>query len=129
MKTEEMLMLELHLSEKSLDEAVGQIIDEAMNLGFINVQEEQTEIQVDAVGNTDAISEQVRQTVQDKLQTKMSDRALNANVQAKNYDAEFAAQASEQWRQSCEIPVDDANDECWMPSYPTMKSPNSTRKE
>ncbi len=91
----EMLMLELHLSDKSLDEAVGQIIDEAMNLGYINVQAEQTEIQVDAVGNTDAISEQVRQTVQDKLQTKMSDRALNANVQAKNYDAEFAAQASE----------------------------------
>lgn len=91
----ETLLLELNLNGKSLDEVIDQVIDEAMNLGFIDVLAEQTTIEIDAIGNTDAISERVRQLVQDKLQTKMSDRALNAIVQAKNYDSAFAAQASE----------------------------------
>jgi acid stress-induced BolA-like protein IbaG/YrbA len=89
----EMLLLELHLGEKSVDDAIAQIIDEAMDLGFIDVEAEETVIQVDAIGNTDAIGTKVRQMVQDKLQTKMSERALNANVQARNYDAEFVAAA------------------------------------
>jgi hypothetical protein len=89
----EMLMLELHLGDKSVDDAIEAIIDEAMNLGFIDVQAEETVIQVDAIGNTDAIGTKVRQMVQDKLQTKMSERALNANIQARNYDSAFAAEA------------------------------------
>jgi acid stress-induced BolA-like protein IbaG/YrbA len=89
----EMLMLELHLGEKSVDDAIEAILDEAMNLGFIDVTAEETMIQVDAIGNTDAIGTKVRQMVQDKLQTKMSERALNANIQARNYDADFVAQA------------------------------------
>lgn len=89
----EMLMLELHLGEKSVDDAIAAIIDEAMDLGFIDLEAEETVIQVDAIGNTDAIGTKVRQMVQDKLQTKMSERALNANVQARNYDAEFVAAA------------------------------------
>lgn len=91
----EMLMLELHLSEKTLDDAIADIVDEAMNLGFIDVEAEETEIEVDAVGNTDAIGDKVRQMIQDKLQTKMNERALNANVHQRQYDEAFQSEAEQ----------------------------------
>ena len=90
----EMLLLQLNLAEKSVEAAMGEVIDQAMNLGFIDVDATETTIEVDALGATDSISERVRTMVQEKLSEKMSDRALNANVRARVYDSseETAAQ-------------------------------------
>ena len=82
----EMLMLQLNLAEKSVEAALGEVIDESIELGFIDVDATETTIEVDALGETEQITERVREMVQDKLSDHMSERALNANVRSRVYD-------------------------------------------
>jgi len=82
----EMLLLQLNLADKSVEAALGEVVDEAMDLGFIDVDATETTIEVDALGETEKITEQVRNMVQEVLSDHMDDRSLNANVRARNYD-------------------------------------------
>ncbi len=89
----EMLMLQLNLAEKSVETAMGEVIDKAMDLGFIDVEATETVIEVDAIGDTDKITERIRTMVQEKVSDAMSDRALNANVRTRVYGNEIATAA------------------------------------
>lgn len=89
----EMLMLQLNLQNQSIETAVGMVIDEAMNLGFIDVDAEETVIEVDAVADTDKITEQVRTMVQNQFESSMSDRSLQAQVRTRTYDSAFESEA------------------------------------
>jgi len=89
----EMLMLQLNLAEKTVEAAMGEVIDKAMDLGFIDVDAAETIIEVDAVGNTDKITEQVRSMVMEQLESNMSERALQTQVRQRQYDSEFQTQA------------------------------------
>ncbi|MFA5741940.1 MAG: hypothetical protein WC874_03570 [Candidatus Izemoplasmatales bacterium] len=90
----EMLLLQLTLANKSVETAMGEVIDQAMNLGFIDVDADETIIEVDALGDTDTITNQVRTMVKEQLQLHMSNRALGCLVQTRNYDSAFAAEAA-----------------------------------
>ena len=81
----EMLLLQLNLEEKNFEDAIEEVIDESMDLGFIDVDAEETTIEIDAVGDTERIADRVRSMAQDKLQEKMNERALNALIQKRNY--------------------------------------------
>lgn len=81
----EMLLLQLQLEEKNFEDAVEEIIDESMDLGFIDVDAESTTIEIDAVGETEKITERVRTMVQERIAEKMSERALSANVRTRTY--------------------------------------------
>lgn len=89
----EMLLSGLSLQQKSLDTAVEEIIDTAMDLGFIDVEADSTTIQVDAIGDTESIGNKVRKLTQDKIQSKMNERALQANVQNRQYSEAEQAEA------------------------------------
>lgn len=89
----EMLLLQLNLADKNVEAALGEVVDKAMDLGFIDVDATETTIEVDALGETEKITEQVRNMVQEVLSDHMSDRALNANVRSRNYDATEQAAA------------------------------------
>lgn len=89
----EMLLSQLNLQNLSVETAVGQVIDEAMNLGFIDVEAEETVIEVDAVADTDKVADQVRSMIQSQFESKMSDRALQAQVRTRTYESAFADEA------------------------------------
>jgi hypothetical protein len=89
----EMLMLQLNLAEKSVEAALGEVIDEAIDLGFIDVDATETTIEVDALGETEQITKRVREMVQEKVSDHMSERALNANVRSRVYDTTEQAAA------------------------------------
>ncbi len=89
----EMLMLQLNLADKSVEAAMGEVIDKAMDLGFIDVNAAETIIEVDAIGNTDKITEQVRTMVMEHLESKMGERALQTQVRQRQYDETFQTQA------------------------------------
>ncbi len=81
----EMLLLQIHLEEKNFEDAIEEVIDESMDLGFIDVDAESTTIEIDAVGETEKITERVRTMVQERISEKMSERALTANVRTRTY--------------------------------------------
>lgn len=82
----EMLMLQLNLAEKSVEAALGEVIDEAIDLGFIDVNATETTIEVDALSNSEAITKRVRDMVQEQVSDHMNERTLNANVRSRVYD-------------------------------------------
>ena len=90
----EMLLLQLNLANKSVDAAMGEVIDQAMNLGFIDVDADETLIEIDALGDTEAITNQVRTMVQERIEAQMNDRALECQVQTRNYDSAYSQEAA-----------------------------------
>lgn len=89
----EMLLTQLNLQNMSVENAVGMVIDEAMNLGFIDVDAEETVIEVDATADTEKVAEQVRTMVQNQFETNMSERSLQAQVRTRTYDSAFESEA------------------------------------
>ena len=89
----EMLLSGLSLETKSLDSGIENIIDTAMDLGFIDVEADSTTISVDAIAETEAIGDKVRKLASEKFEAKMNERALHANVQRRQYTEEERAEA------------------------------------
>lgn len=77
----ELLLMHLEVQNKSLEQALNQVIDGAMELGFIDVDAEETTIEIDASANDEAIQERLRTRVKDHVADAMEQRQLNAKVQ------------------------------------------------
>ena len=83
----EMVLMHLELENKTMNQAMEMLIDEAMNLGFIDVEATETVIEVDVMGSRSTIEASVREQVQSRIETVMSARTLGVQVRARIYDS------------------------------------------
>lgn len=72
----EMLLLGLHLENKKVETAIDELIDEAINLGFIDVNEETT---VTVHGSSNAI----RDRIQNRINSAFLERGIMGKAQGK----------------------------------------------
>jgi hypothetical protein len=89
-----MLLLNLTLVGLDLDEALELILDEAIALGFIDIDaEEQAIVSIDVISNDSALAEKVRTQAKEKINNSFVDRAMVGRAEDKGFVPEFIAEA------------------------------------
>ncbi len=92
----EVLLGELNLIGLKLDVAMQLIIDTAIELGFIDVDSEETLVEVSAISNNNQIGEMIRDRIKDQIEQRFNDRAVNGGARDKteeNYLPAFVLEA------------------------------------
>lgn len=84
----EMVMLNINEEGKTLALLLDEIVDEAVELDFID-EAEVTTIEVDALGPTATLQEQIRSQFQNQVSATMSGNSLNVQVQTRAYATDF----------------------------------------
>lgn len=84
----EMVMLNINEEGKTLALLLDEIVDEAVELDFID-EAEVTTIEVDALGPTATLQEQIRSQFQNQVNDAMSGNSLNVQVQTRSYTTDF----------------------------------------
>lgn len=100
----EMVLMHIELENKTMNQAMEMLIDEAMNLGFIDVEAAETVVEIDVMGSRTNIETSVREQVQSRIETVMSARTLGVQVRSRVYDSTEITEAEAhdvtplQWR-------------------------------
>ena len=81
----EMLLLQVQITNQSLETGLANMIKTAVQLGYIDTTAEETLIQVDVAGKSDAIQSMVQTAVQSKLQKAMDLWDLGVSLQKRAY--------------------------------------------
>lgn len=90
----ELLLLNLTLVGLNLDEALELIIDEAIALGFIDVDSEEPAIvSIDVISKNSELGEKVRTQAKEKINNAFVDRAMVGRAEDKGFVPEFLAEA------------------------------------
>lgn len=92
----EVLLGELNLIGLKLDVALQLIIDTAIELGFIDVDSEETLVEVSAISNNNQMGQMIRDRIKDQINQRFNDRAINGGAQDKteeNYLPAFVLEA------------------------------------
>jgi hypothetical protein len=89
----EMLLLDLDLVGEKSEDAIALIIDEAIDLGFIDIEAEETVVSVSAVSTTAELGETVRNRIMEQVNTAFAERAMMGKAVAKTEDASTVAAA------------------------------------
>jgi hypothetical protein len=81
----ELLLVGLTLRGLDIDEAIEMIIDEAIRLGFIDVNQEENIILVDAQTKAETIREQIMARVKEKINDAFKERAMVGRAEERAY--------------------------------------------
>lgn len=89
----EMVMLNINEEGKTLATLLDEIVNEAVELEFIDAAETTT-IEIDALGPTATLQEQIRSQFQNQVNATMSGNSLGVQVQNRQYASELATAAT-----------------------------------
>jgi len=89
----EVLLVDLNLVGLDLDVAIQVIIDTAIELGFIDVDSEETIVSVTAISKDAAIGEKIREQVKAHINNEFKDRALMGRAEDKGFTPTFLVEA------------------------------------
>lgn len=76
----EILLVNLDLIGKGIEDAIEEIIDEATNLGYINVEQVQNQVRIQAFGKNDDASLRLGEKVRTKVQATLQTRGINGEA-------------------------------------------------
>jgi len=89
----ELLLLELDLVGENVDDAIALIIDEAINLGFIDIESAETLVSVSAISTTAELGETVRNKIMEHVNNAFKDRGMMGKAVEKAFDGSTVALA------------------------------------
>lgn len=89
----EILLANLTLVGLNVDEAMTLIIDEAINLGFIDVDAEETVVSVATLCDDEAIGDQLQTRIKERINQAFQERAMMGRAQDKGFTPEEIAEA------------------------------------
>ena len=81
----EMVMLQLQLEGKSLEDAIEEIIDETVALEFIPEETTEVDVEIDVESNLDTLQAQVRTQTQTHLNAAFEGNMLQTQTQTRTY--------------------------------------------
>ncbi len=81
----EMVMLELDLKGKTIDDAVDEIAGEMVALKFVNEDTVDPQANLDAVGNLETVQTQVRATLQTRIENSFEGHMIQMTTQTRTY--------------------------------------------
>lgn len=90
----EVLLVNLDLEGKNINQAAGLLVEEAMQLGYINANNGEVTVSVDATSEDDEDANYVRELVKLRLQETLQNKGVATNVQNKVYEQAFIGEAS-----------------------------------
>ena len=91
----EILLANLNLVGKKLDVAIDMIITEAIILGFIDVDAEESFVYVSTLGMDSEIGEKIREKVMEHVNNAFKEKAMVGRAMMKEYQQEIILEASE----------------------------------
>ncbi len=91
----DLLLLELDLIGETLEDAIGMIIDKAIDLGFIDIEAAETLVSVSAIATTAEYGETIRNRVMEHVDNAFMDRAMMGKAVAKTQSGSTIAEANE----------------------------------
>ncbi len=89
----EVLLVDLDLVGLDLDVAVALIVETAIELGYIDVEAEETIVSVTTVSRDAAIGEKIKTQVKAHINNEFKDRALMGRAEDKGFTPEFLVEA------------------------------------
>ena len=89
----EVLLVDLNLVGLDLDVAIQVIMDKAIELGYIDVDSEETIVSVTAISKDAAIGEKIKNQVKAHINNEFKDRALMGRAEDKGFKPEFLVEA------------------------------------
>ncbi len=89
----EVLLAEIDVIGLDLDEAVDLIIQTAIELGYIDIDAEETIVSVTAVANDPEIGERIRDRVKEHVNESFMNRGMKGRAEDKGFTPEFLAEA------------------------------------
>jgi hypothetical protein len=90
----EILLANLDLIGKKLDVAMDLIITEAINLGFIDVDAEESFVYVSTLGMDSEIGEKIRERVMEHINNAFKEKVMVGRAMMKEYQAEIIEEAN-----------------------------------
>lgn len=91
----EVLLANITFDSPVLEEVVQILIDEAIALGFIDVDSEETIVQIDTVAEGKELQEQVRDRVKERVKEALENRAIHHRVKEKVYGQDWVKEAKD----------------------------------
>jgi len=89
----ELLLADLDLIGLDLEEAIDLIIEEAINLGFIDLAAEETLVSVSAISQNNTYGELIRNRVKENVNKAFLNRAMMGRAEDKGFTPEFILEA------------------------------------
>lgn len=89
----EILLVELNLIGMQLDDAMDLIIETAIELGYIDVDAEETFVQVSAVNKNTEIGDKIRERAKEHINNAFKNRMMMGRAEDKGFTPEFLAEA------------------------------------
>lgn len=89
----EILLAELDLIGMQLDDAMDLIIETAIELGYIDVDAEETFVQVSSVAKNTEIGDKIRERAKEHINNAFKDRMMMGRAEDKGFTPEFLAEA------------------------------------
>lgn len=81
----EMVMLQLQLEGKNLDDAVDDIVDETVALDFVSEETVDLDVEIDAMGNVEALKEQICTQTHTRLENTFEGHMLTVQTRTRTY--------------------------------------------
>ena len=89
----EVLLLNLDLIGLQVSEAIELILDESINLGFIDPDAEETLIEINTISVNAQVKDQIQTKVKEKVNEGFQNRAIVGRAEDKGFTPEFLAEA------------------------------------
>lgn len=90
----EMVLLELHLEGKTLDEAIEDVIDETVALDFVNPETENVDVDLDVSSNNQELMTQTRTQTETRINNVFDGHMIQATTQTRTYSQDELDEAS-----------------------------------
>jgi hypothetical protein len=91
----EVLLLDLDLIGKKYDEAIEMILDQAINLGFIDIEAPETLVSVSSIAENSEFGETIRNKVMNKVNASFEERAMMGKAVQKTASESTVAEAGQ----------------------------------
>ncbi|MBE0701134.1 MAG: hypothetical protein IH571_05560 [Acholeplasmataceae bacterium] len=91
----ETLLIELNLIGMNLDDAIDTIIEEAISLGFIDVEAEEVHVEITTISKDASIGDRIRNRVKEHVNASFMNLGMKGRAEDKIFTPEFIAEANE----------------------------------
>lgn len=81
----EMVMLQLQLEGKSLDAALDEVVEETIELDFVDEETVDPTVDIDAMGSVETLKEQIRTQTQTRLENTFEGHMVTVQTQTRTY--------------------------------------------
>jgi hypothetical protein len=89
----EMVMLQLQLDGKSLEDAIEEIVEETVELGFVTEETEDPDVELDAISNMSQLQTQTREQAQLHVEAAFECHMIQVQTRTRTYTVDEIAEA------------------------------------